>query len=101
MKKIRLATKLGKMLLPSRKYHEFQTHFFSRFVCRYSKNETFGSFYFCSFCESPKTVKFFWGLIYIIKQEIRIYVPYSRPNGWTEWAEFFVDIHGWPGGVIG
>ena len=90
MKKIRLATKLGKMLLPSRKYHEFQTHFFSRFVCRYSKNETFGSFYFCSFCESPKTFKFFWGLIYIIKQDIFVHVPNfplagqtAGPNGLT------------------
>ena len=27
--------------------------------------------------------------IYIIKQDIRIYVPYSRPNGWTDWAEIF------------
>ena len=26
-----------------------------------------------------------------------IYVPYSRPNGWTDWAEIFVDTHGWPG----
>ena len=25
--------------------------------------------------------------IYIIKQDIRIYVPYSWPNGWTDWAE--------------
>ena len=26
----------------------------------------------------------------IIKQEILyIYVAHSRPNGWTEWAEFF------------
>jgi len=25
-----------------------------------------------------------------MKQDIRIYVPYSRPNGWNEWAEFFV-----------
>ena len=24
--------------------------------------------------------------ILIIKQDIRIYVPYSRPNGWKEWA---------------
>ena len=23
-------------------------------------------------------------IIYIIKQDIRIYVPYSRPNGWTD-----------------
>ena len=28
--------------------------------------------------------------IYIIKQDIRIYVPYSRPNGWTDWAEIFL-----------
>ena len=30
-------------------------------------------------------------LIYIIKQDIHIniYVAYSRPNGWTDWAEFF------------
>ena len=28
-------------------------------------------------------------IIYIIKQDIRIYVPYSRPNGWTDWAEIF------------
>ena len=27
--------------------------------------------------------------IYIIKQDIRIYVPYSRPNGWTDCAEIF------------
>ena len=23
------------------------------------------------------------------RTDIRIYVPYSRPNGWTEWAEIF------------
>ena len=23
------------------------------------------------------------------KQDIRIYDPYSRPNGWTEWADIF------------
>ena len=30
-------------------------------------------------------------LIYIIKQDIRIYkyVAYKRPNGWTDWTEFF------------
>ena len=28
-------------------------------------------------------------VFYIIKQDIHIYVPYSRPNGWTEWAEIF------------
>ena len=29
--------------------------------------------------------------IYIIKQDIRIYihVAYNRPNGWTDWAEVF------------
>ena len=26
---------------------------------------------------------------YIIKQDIFIYVSYSRLNGWTEWAEIF------------
>ena len=26
---------------------------------------------------------------YIIKQDIRIYVPYSRPNDWTVWTEMF------------
>ena len=31
--------------------------------------------------------------IYTIKQDIRIYVPYSRPNGWTDWAEIFCDIN--------
>ena len=39
----------------------------------------------------------FLGSIYIIKQDIRIYVPYSRPNGWTDGLKFFVDTHGWPG----
>ena len=28
-------------------------------------------------------------IFYIIKQDIRLYVPYSRPNGWTDWAEIF------------
>ena len=35
--------------------------------------------------------------IYIIKQDIRIYVPYSRPNGWTEWAKIFCG-HSWVAG---
>ena len=40
-------------------------------------------------------------VIYIIKQDIRIYVTYSRPNGWTVWAEFFCG-HSWvTGGVLG
>ena len=33
-------------------------------------------------------------LFYIIKWDIRIYVVYSRPNGWTAWAEFFCR-HSW------
>ena len=36
--------------------------------------------------------------IYIIKQDIRIYVPYSRPNGWTDWAEIFCGHSGMAGG---
>ena len=32
----------------------------------------------------------------IIKQDIRISPPNSRPNGWTEWAEFFEGTHGYP-----
>ena len=27
--------------------------------------------------------------IYIIKGDFRIHVLYSRPNGWTEWADIF------------
>ena len=26
-------------------------------------------------------------IYYIIKQDILIYVPSGRPNGWTEWAK--------------
>ena len=34
-------------------------------------------------------------------QDIRIYVAYSRPNSWTDWAEIFCG-HSWvAGGVIG
>ena len=40
-------------------------------------------------------------VIYIIRHVIHIYVAYSRPNGWTDWAGFFVDTHRWPEGVIG
>ena len=29
-----------------------------------------------------------------IKQDIHIYVAYSRPNGWTDWANFFCG-HSW------
>ena len=28
-------------------------------------------------------------IYYKVRQDIRIYVPSGRPNGWTEWAEFF------------
>ena len=35
------------------------------------------------------TTFFFIKLIYLIKQDIRIFVAYSRPNGWTEWADIF------------
>ena len=38
---------------------------------------------------------------FYLKQDIRLYVPYSQPNGWTDWAEIFVDTHGWPVGVLG
>jgi len=38
--------------------------------------------------DTPK-VKMFFCFIFIIKQDIRIYVSYSRPNGWTEWADIF------------
>ena len=38
-------------------------------------------------------------LIYCLN--IRTYVPQSRPNGWTEWATFFVDTNAQPGGDIG
>ena len=38
--------------------------------------------------------------IYIIKQDIRIYVPYSRPNGWTDWAEIFCGHSGVAGGCF-
>ena len=27
--------------------------------------------------------------LYIKTRNIRIYVPYSQPNDWTEWAEIF------------
>ena len=42
-------------------------------------------------------------IIYILKQDIIcIYVAYSRPNGCTgpNGLKFFVDTHGWPGGVF-
>ena len=47
---------------------------------------------------SHKENPLFLKIIYIIKQYIRIYIPYSRSNGWTEWADFFVDTHGYSGG---
>ena len=36
--------------------------------------------------------------IYIIKQDSHIYVPYSRPNGWTDWAEILCGHSGVAGG---
>ena len=41
-------------------------------------------------------------IIYIIKQDIRIYihVAYNRSNGWTEWAEIFCGHSGVAGGVL-
>ena len=35
--------------------------------------------------------------IYMIKQDIHIYVAYCRQNGWTEWAEPFC-VHSWVAG---
>ena len=32
--------------------------------------------------------------IYIIKQDIHMYVAYSRQNDWTDWAEIFCG-HSW------
>ena len=40
----------------------------------------------CNFPDEYNKV-FFTVYIYIIKQDIEIYVPSGRPNGWTEWAE--------------
>ena len=42
-------------------------------------------------------------IMFIIHTFVRIYiyVVYSWPNGWTDWAEFFVDNQGWPWSVIG
>ena len=40
-------------------------------------------------------------IIYIITQDIRIYVPYSTPNGWTEWAETLSGHSRVAGGVLG
>ena len=40
-------------------------------------------------------------VIYIIKQDSHIYVPYSRPNGWTDWAEIFCGHSEAPGNVLG
>ena len=39
-------------------------------------------------------------IINVIKQNIRIYIAYSRPNGWIDWAEIFYE-HSWiAGGVM-
>ena len=37
----------------------------------------------------------------MVKQDIRINVPYSRPNCWTESAEIFEGTQRYPGGKIG
>ena len=59
------------------------------------KQDIFGCFFKC-----PWGTTKIWSvyLIYIIKQDImNIYVAYSRPNGWTERAEFFLGtlMGGW------
>ena len=35
--------------------------------------------------------------IFILKQDIRIHVPYSRQNDWTKWADIFCG-HSWVAG---
>ena len=37
--------------------------------------------------------------ISIIKQDIRIYIHYSRPNGWTEWADIFTFLREFGGNI--
>ena len=37
-------------------------------------------------------------MLNIIKQDICIYVPYSRPNSWTDWADIFCGHSGVAGG---
>ena len=37
----------------------------------------------------------------IIKQNIRIYVPYGRQTAGPNGLKFFVDTHWWPGVAIG
>ena len=45
----------------------------------------------CRFSSPPPV---FISFTNIIKQEIYIHVAYSRPNGWTDWAELFCG-HSW------
>ena len=40
-------------------------------------------------------------IVYLYIRTRHSYVAYSRPNGWTDGTEFFVDTHGWPWGVLG
>ena len=41
-------------------------------------------------------------IIYIVKQDIRIYMlPIAGQTAGPIGLKFFVDTHGWPGGVIG
>jgi len=42
-----------------------------------------------------------FSIIYILKQDIRIYVAYSGQTAGSIGLNFFVDTHGSPGGDIG
>ena len=50
----------------------------------------------CMFYSKPITLFTLYFLDYIIV--LQSFVPCNRPNGWTEWAEFFVVTHGSLGG---
>ena len=39
-------------------------------------------------------------IFYIIKQDFHIHVEYCRPNGWTDWAEFFCGHSSVAGGML-
>ena len=49
------------------------------------KNSDFGLFDINNFIRP-----IWFKLFFKIKKDIRIYVPYSRSNGWTEWADIFL-----------
>ena len=38
---------------------------------------------------------------YIKNQDIQIYVADCWPNGWTDWADIFMETNGWRWGVVG